>query len=163
MYRKDKSVSDGKLYSLATDYKIVRSPVEAFDFALIKLDNRAGDDMVGRRSRGFVTPTEHAFESQEPIFILQHPEAEPLKLAFGSATLSSEWPPNRITYQVNTSGGSSGSPIATQSLDVAGLHHWGSNKYNRGIPMSAILGFLRAHPDRDLFAQAGLSHVLDNP
>jgi len=100
-------------------------------------------------ARGWV-PIESAvypFAERPGLAILQHPNGEPLKLAFdpgAKATLSA---PNRVRYEVPTMPGSSGSPVYdSETFKLVALHHGGdpawAAKYNEGIPISAIA----AHP-----------------
>jgi V8-like Glu-specific endopeptidase len=162
-YTADGNITNGKEYKLATDYQVLRSPVDQLDFALLKLDSSAGkpgDDMVLGKLRDFVIPVSHRFEESEPLLILQHPQAEPMKLAFGSLTPRSRWAPGHIAYSVNTDGGSSGSPCLTQDLAVAALHHWGSETHNRGVLMSAILAHWNKPEIRSRLIAAGLGHLV---
>ena len=162
-YTAEGKITDGKEYKLAADYQILRSPVEQLDYALLKIDSSMGrpsDDIVGGKPRGFVIPIAHAFEESEPLLILQHPQAEPMKLAFGSLTPKSLWTPSHIAYFVNTGGGSSGSPCMTQNLAVAALHHWGSEAHNRGVLISAILSDWNNPKNRGRLIAVGLGHLI---
>ncbi|WP_165065787.1 trypsin-like peptidase domain-containing protein [Paludisphaera rhizosphaerae] len=158
-----KGVASGKEYRLAKEFGILRSPMGRLDFALLKLDSsegRPGDELVDGKPRGFVTPVAHEFEDYEPILILQHPEAEPMKLAFGSVTQRKQWEPNRVTYTVNTEPGSSGSPCLTQKLEVCALHHYGLERQNRGVLTSSLLAFWNEPENQDQLRAAGLGHLI---
>ena len=96
-------------------------------------------------ARGFLTLTAHSFNPTDPILILQHPNAAPLKLSFGAVERPD--PPNRVLYEVNTEGGSSGSPCLTQNLKVTAIHHFGLTENNRGVTHEAILAFLQTKQD----------------
>jgi len=162
-YESDGRIDEGKIYRLATDYAVLRSPLDQLDFALLKLDSSAvdaSDHGVAGKRRGFATLAEHAFEESEPLLILQHPQAEPMKLALGSVTGRNRWPLNRVHYFVNSDGGSSGSPCLTQNLDVGALHHRGSNSHNSGVLMSAILAHWRKPENRDVLLRAGVDSAL---
>jgi V8-like Glu-specific endopeptidase len=157
-------IAEGKGYRLAKDYGVLRSPVDQLDFALLRLDSREGrpgDQVINGRPRGFVRPVNHRFEDSEPLLILQHPQAKPMKLAFGSVTQRKQWEPNRITYTVNTEPGSSGSPCLTQKLNVGALHHYGLERQNRGVLMSALLAFWNEAENRDRLREAGLGHLIE--
>lgn len=157
-------IAEGKRYRLAKDYGVLRSPVDQLDFALLRLDSREGrpgDQITNGRPRGFVIPVNHRFEDSEPLLILQHPQAKPMKLAFGSVTQRKQWEPNRITYTVNTEPGSSGSPCLTQKLNVGALHHYGLERQNRGVLMSALLAFWNEAENRDRLREAGLGHLIE--
>ena len=157
-------IAEGKGYRLAKDYGLLRSPVDQLDFTLLRLDSREGrpgDQVINGRPREFVIPVNYQFEDSEPLLILQHPQAEPMKLAFGSVTQRRQWEPNRITYTVNTEPGSSGSPCLTQNLNVGALHHYGLERQNRGVLMSALLAFWNEPENRALLREAGLGHLIE--
>lgn len=157
-YTTEGKSTEGKEYKLAADYQILRCPVDQLDFALIRLDGRPANDMIRGKRREFVIPSSYQFEESEPLLILQHPQAEPMKLAFGSITSKGEWAPNCIAYSVNTEGGSSGSPCLTQDLAVAALHNRGSLAVNRGVLMSSILAHCNLPDVRTSLLAAGLGH-----
>ncbi len=116
------------------------------DFALLRLAQPAGDDLVRSAKRGFLKLTSRRFSSTDPIIILQHPAAEPMKLSFGAVEKAD--PPSHVEYKVNTEGGSSGSPCLTQDLKVTAIHHMGLADKNRGVTHEAILNYLKAAPGR---------------
>jgi hypothetical protein len=91
-----------------------------------------------------LTPRE--FSPNDPILILQHPDAMPMKLSFGS--VEKPIPPSLVTYNVNTRGGSSGSPCLTQDLKVTAIHHYGLTITNRGVTHEAILSYLKTQHDK---------------
>jgi hypothetical protein len=124
----------------ARPWQVLASPESDLDFALLRLDRLAGDDTVDGGNRGFLRLTARGFNPTDPILILQHPNADPLKLSFGAVVKLD--PPNRVLYQVNTEPGSSGSPCLTQDLKVTAIHHYGLRTRNRGVPCEAILPFL---------------------
>jgi hypothetical protein len=132
----------GQEYCLAHDWLIDKSPPDELDYALMRLEGMPGDDVVGGQfgapSRGWLNPRAHQFEVGDPLFIIQHPEAEPLSFAAGSIIgISSAR--NRVTYDVNTEPGSSGSPCFTSNWDLAALHQKGASNANEGILFSTIL------------------------
>lgn len=162
-YTVEGKISDGKEFKLAADFQVLRSPGDQLDFALLRLDGSTGrpaDDIASGKPRGFVVPASYSFEEAEPLLILQHPKAEPMKLAFGSLTPKKQWTQNRIAYSVNTDGGSSGSPCLTHDLTVGALHHWGSQDYNRGVLMSAILAHWNQPENRSHLLAARLGHLV---
>lgn len=144
-----------------TDWRIARSPVAELDFALLRLEKPAGNDTVAGVARGFLTPEAYDFTEGEGLVILQHPMGEPLKLALGPVD-KGPWEADRVTYRVNTQGGSSGSPCFTQGRKVGALHHYGQTSNNRGVLLSSILKHLKGLPDaeRKKVADAGLAHLL---
>jgi hypothetical protein len=78
---------------------------------------------------------------EPPLAILQHPAAKPLKLALGGVEDPKDG--NRVTYSVNTEGGSSGSPVMTSSLRTVAVHHFGAPFHNRGVRLGPILEHLK--------------------
>jgi len=165
------SVTDGAPFKLAMAWRgpataseaakdrpwqVLSSPVSELDFALLRLDRPAGDDTVDGGARGFLTLTAHSFYPTDPILILQHPNAAPLKLSFGAVERPD--PPNRVLYDVNTEGGSSGSPCLTQNLKVTAIHHFGLTENNRGVTHEAILAFLATK--RDILSAQGLGQLI---
>jgi hypothetical protein len=121
-------------------WQCVCSPVKELDFALLRVKGPA----EGRKP---LVPVAHPFRSPESLIILQHPNATPLQLAFGSVTAEAP-APNRVAYTVNTEGGSSGAPVFSQDLRLVAIHHWGGNDHNRGVTQAAILAFLRTKKEQ---------------
>jgi hypothetical protein len=85
-----------------------------------------------------------------PIFILQHPLAQPLKLAIDTQGVQVVNPGGtRVRYATNTESGSSGSPCFDENWGLVALHHYGDPAfkhpatYNQGIPIGAIRDRLR--------------------
>ena len=139
----------------ARPWQVIFSPNSELDFALLRLERPAAGATEGA-PREFLTLTAQAFNPSDPILILQHPLAAPLKLAFGAVEKLD--PPNRVFYRVNTEGGSSGSPCLTQDLKVAAIHHFGAMENNRGITHEAILNYLA--DKRDILTSQGLEQLL---
>jgi V8-like Glu-specific endopeptidase len=79
---------------------------------------------------------------------MQHPKAEPLKLAFDTDAIIGLNPNGTtVTYRTNTEGGSSGSPCFDINWNLVALHHsgdpdWLNPTYNAGTPFSAICSLL---------------------
>ncbi len=83
--------------------------------------------------------------------VLQHPDAAPLKLALEmSGIVALNGNQTRVTYTVNTEGGSSGSPCFNTDWELIALHHSGDPNFdrrdkptcNQGIPFAAIMALL---------------------
>lgn len=136
----DNQTAAGRQCGLADQWLLASSPTDQLDFALLRLSEPVGEDVVSSGQRGFLQPRLHDFVGEEPIIVLQHPQAKPLKLAFG--TVKQPCDGLRVTYSVNTEGGSSGSPCFNSALDVVAIHHWGGTNHNRGIRMTPILQYL---------------------
>jgi hypothetical protein len=138
------AVNAGRECHLAKDaWLLAESPEQELDYALLRLVERAGDDPVHSAMRGFITPKAEPLKSGEPLLILQHPSAEPLKLSIGSIQ-DAHAPDQRLLYTANTKGGSSGSPCMNMALETVALHHFGAQQHNRGVLWSGIEADLRA-------------------
>jgi hypothetical protein len=163
-------VSEGTEYALALEWptkptkgdewkhpwQCMSSPQAELDFALLRLAKPSGDETVDGGVRGFLQLTARAFNATDPILILQHPAAAPLKLSFGA--VEGPVPPNRVLYKVNTEGGSSGSPCLTQDLKVTAIHHYGLVNNNRGVTHEAILSHFAGK--REQLKTLGLEHLI---
>jgi hypothetical protein len=167
----DGAVSEGVLFLPATpEWLVASSPPSAaderadgelpeptddeLDFALIRLAKPAGDLPVGGddpsvagRRRGWLRVMTDAASTSlgdgAELLVLQHPDGEPLKLAFGSVTRLLA---RRVRYDTRTEEGSSGSPCLDAKLRLVALHHAGDPRYpgmrrgdyNQGIPIQRI-------------------------
>ena len=177
-------VSEGTLFTLARDWLVAARPPSAvdslpdpgdmlpapdeLDFALLRVEGSPGEQAAGRADgladtpeRGWVRQVAaDGFAPGDPLFLLQHPEGAPLKLAFGPSD-----GPNangtRLRHQVNTEPGSSGSPCLNAKLELVALHHAGDPNfdpahkpaYNSAIPVAAIRAWLAdAGVEADVFA-----------
>jgi V8-like Glu-specific endopeptidase len=136
------------------------------DHALLRLETAPGRKPLGSSpigekaepgapARGAVTipAADWSFQPGAPLFIVQHPEGEPMKLAFDTdAVMEVNGNGTRVLYKTNTLGGSSGSPCFNQHLELVALHHAGDPKYaalyhpefNEGVPIAAIRQHLKA-------------------
>jgi hypothetical protein len=168
-------VSDGTLFALAKDWLVAARPPSAvddladpgdqlpapdeLDFALLRVQDDPGEQAVGGAEnlpdapkRGWVDRVgTDGFDPDNPLFLLQHPEGAPLKLAFGpSIGLNAN--ATRLRHRVNTEPGSSGSPCLNARLELLALHHAGDPNfdpahkptYNSAVPLAAIRGYLAA-------------------
>lgn len=120
---------------------------EHLDYALLRLADKAGEDMVNGLQRGSiqVKPGEVKFEKGKILLIGQHPEGNPLKLSFG-VILKVNGNGTRVRYDANTDKGSSGSGVFGERLELVALHHAGDPDYsklmaefNQGIPIGKII------------------------
>ncbi len=125
---------------------------DQLDYALLRLAQPVGQEIVSGTPRGNVT-----LESATPLpaagsilFIGQHPELNPLKLAVG-AIQAANANATRVRYDANTEPGSSGSPCFNVQLKLVALHHGGDPDYkrlqgafNQGIPTGLIVQHLAA-------------------
>lgn len=120
------------------------------DYALLRIRFNESGVQADNVPRGWFSltdvPSDWPSGSDAPLLILQHPSGDPLSLAFESnANLQVNANQTRVRYNVNTLGGSSGSPCFTATWQLVALHHAGDPgyqpfaKYNQGIPLRAIV------------------------
>lgn len=171
----DDTTFRGTEYRLAADWKIDVSKysevdladpttgqqeTDRLDYALLRLDGAPADEPVGGAAnrdtaavaRGFIEkPTApHDFKSKPALFIIQHPDGEPLSLALDTESVTDVNANGaRVRYRTNTEPGSSGSPCFDAAWKLVALHHlgdpnWLNPKYNQGIPFTTILALLEA-------------------
>jgi hypothetical protein len=141
------------------------------DYALLRVVTPAGARPLGEspigesaersaEKRGVIglPAADWAFTADAPLFIVQHPDGAPMKLALETrAVIGANGNGTRVTYRTNTCGGSSGSPCFNQHLDLVALHHAGDPNYqplyhpefNEGIPIAAIRAQLAARGRSD--------------
>ncbi|MGB7441828.1 MAG: effector-associated domain EAD1-containing protein [Coleofasciculaceae cyanobacterium] len=143
---------------------------DELDYVLLKIDGSPGYEPIGRKAepeaplRGWIeTPTEaHDFLIGTPLFIVQHPKAEPLKLGIDTdAVIGLNENGTTVTYKTNTLPGSSGSPCFNSNWELVALHHSGdpdfSNPtYNAGTPFKAILTLLEKRGVRNILGEQQL-------
>jgi len=145
----------GVEYRLAREWCIAQSPPapweldpglaqgepteEHLDIAVLRLSGAPGNE------RGWLKPPDrvHPFQLGTPLYILQHPESRPLKLAMeNKAVLKLNAARTRVRYCVNTLRGSSGSPCFNTSWELVAIHHSGTRSatgdYNEGIPFDTV-------------------------
>ncbi len=118
------------------------------DYALIRLAARRGDDVLADGAvRGwFSLPrAQLPLVAGAPIIIVQHPNAEPVKVALDTDGVlpTPANNPYRLRYATNTENGSSGSPVFSMNWDLVALHHYGDRKrldplFNQGVPAALI-------------------------
>jgi V8-like Glu-specific endopeptidase len=121
---------------------------DQLDHALIRLDHSFGDQPIFDKGpvRGWVQVpvTAPLLTTQMPIMILQHPNAQPVKLAFDTeSVISVNQNRTRVRYATNTENGASGSPCFSVDWGLVALHHYGEPNqkvaaYNQGIPIDAV-------------------------
>jgi lysyl endopeptidase len=106
------------------------------DYALLRLNAYPGThaELSGRN-----------LAKGEYVFIVQHPSGYPKKVAEDKVLLpvvDGRGKDTDFSYQVETLGGSSGSPVFDANGDVVGLHHFGGCSTlsgNQGVRMALIL------------------------
>jgi hypothetical protein len=160
-----KQLADGKIINQGTEYRLVeddwlidQSPYakntpthDELDYALLRVDGTPGKEKIGEKpdpnspQRGWIDlPKEpYDFSPGTPLLIVQHPKAQPLKLAFDTdAIIDINREGTLVKYKTNTEPGSSGSPCFDINWNLVALHHSGepswNPSYNAGTPFSAI-------------------------
>ena len=135
---------------------------DELDYALLRLDARAGDDALDEGvTRGWIQApaAAHDFATSPALYIVQHPNGHPMQVAIDSHSVIKS-SATRVRYTTTTEKGSSGSPCFSADWDWVALHHSGDPKYwkegkkpeyNQGIPVTAIVKLLK---------QRGLSALL---
>lgn len=133
-------------------------PDGTWDFALVRLAEPVGDQAIGpdpgaaggeRRGHYALDWGPYDFDQAEPLLILGHPDGGTIQLSHASpagARFTSGR--NRVRYDTNTSGGSSGSPVFNRDFRVVALHNSagkgsGAGLFNQGVPIAGIGGALR--------------------
>lgn len=177
--------NDGTVYTLAkpsADWRVADRPHGApdttgagelgpteLDYAVLRLDKAAGDDVVGlgdakgggaaeegAAKRGWMTlyDTPPSVGKGLDLYLIQHPATKAMK--FGSGRVEGlEFGGRRLKHDVPTEPGSSGSPCMTIDLDVVAVHHAGdaiygelkTETYNRAVPLELIIADLRNRED----------------
>lgn len=184
------AVNPGSVYQLAApDWLIDASPYSAhdlkanpagdpdpseLDYAVLRVAQAPGNDPVGgpaargplAQPRGWidVPASVHDFTKYPSLFIMQHPDGGPLKLAFDTQSVISVNPNStRVRYATTTEPGSSGSPCFDANWNLVAVHHAGDPRYeqlhraeyNEGVPIAAIVALLEQRNKRHLLGGPG--------
>jgi hypothetical protein len=160
-------------FSPYADYDLDQGPLDRtwphgyLDFALLRLAEGVGTKPAGQpvpvgqteappRSWIKFPNTGFTLVPKQDLFIVQHPQGEPLKVAFGTqAVIGSDRSNQRVRYRTNSEQGSSGSPCFNGEWKLVALHHSGDPnfwhpQYNQGIPVHNIVRFLTGENKKDL-------------
>lgn len=165
------TVSAGKAYGLSDDWLIDHSlysprdlevapaadpALDELDYALLRVQGTPGKDPVGGDTNDpqptprhwlEVPVDKYDFSAHTALYIVQHPEGQPLQVAIDSdAVKGLNNNQTRVRYSTTTEPGSSGSPCFGPDWQWVALHHGGDPKYligqnaqyNEGIPLAAI-------------------------
>lgn len=122
---------------------------QELDYALIRLSTAVGNQpgRSGNGQRGWIDAGRRTKTTQpgDTLFILQHPEGQPLRLSAGRV-LGSNANDTRMRYDAETIAGSSGSPCFDAAFNLVAMHHGGvktgPQRYNVGIPIGLIVKHL---------------------
>jgi hypothetical protein len=136
------TVYEGQTYAALPKLEsalVMSDGVDGLDYAIVQLAEPAGmrtvDGKSGAPIRGYLAWHPYELTSGEPIFIIQHPLAAPLRVTSGAFL---DETPGRIYYQANTLAGSSGAPCFTSDWKLVALHRSGDERGNEGVLLAAI-------------------------
>lgn len=153
--------SEPSLVDTMTDTKGELPEPTQLDYALLKTEGSPGNEGVGGDNAAPSAPkrrwikmptTPYQFEANTPLYIVQHPQGEPLKCAIDTdSIIDVNGNGTRVRYRTNTEHGSSGSPCFNKEWELVALHHSGDPNYrelykadyNEGIPIAAIHALLK--------------------
>jgi V8-like Glu-specific endopeptidase len=144
---------------------------DRLDFALLRLESPAGNERFGpaenadstgaspTRKWAALSTKEYAFTQDESLTVVQHPQREPVGVAFEPrSVIGLNANRTRVRHRTNTKDGSSGSPCLNEHWECVALHHAGDPAdnavYNQAIPISVILAYLRQKGQDGLVAAA---------
>jgi S1-C subfamily serine protease len=122
------------------------------DYAIIRLERKFGEEdmaipiFANHTRRGWFDLARHRPPpaAHEPIYLLGHPEGDPLTASMGSV-VEHAGQGRRVRHDAYSEGGSSGSPLFNGNGELIGLHHGTDPKtgdrarYNQAIPMSLVV------------------------
>jgi V8-like Glu-specific endopeptidase len=168
-----------------SDEKLDASPPtdDELDFALLRLAEPAGNDLINGARRGWINLSADAPQpvKDDAVLIIQHPEGHPLAMSFGTV-FGYDASHLRMRYAASTKPGSSGSPVFASNLSLVALHHAGdpnwirTAEYNQGIPVGLIVAWLKKKavdvqapkvepvlPQRPIQPQIGTLVILGEP
>jgi hypothetical protein len=144
-------------------------PADCLDYAVLRVAGQPGKALLGAKAspggqpRGCLRLDDASTNAaadfatgKAAVFIFQHPfeggHVLPLQVDWNKpAILGLNANETRVLYDVNTRGGSSGSPCFNAKLELIALHHaggrdWPAAKdllYNQGIPVGKIHALLQ--------------------
>ena len=137
------TIHQGEEYPLADDFMVDSD--KDLHFALLRVDGSPGDDPVvnqpGAVPRRWLNPkADHTFRQGDSMFMIQHPLADPLKIAYESDAIVGE-DASTVTYRISSAPGSAGAPCFTDKWELVAMHHSaGPDGLKHGTTMKAIVG-----------------------
>ena len=139
-----------------------RPTLDELDYALIRLADPVGSKPIqlgkdtdkDAKIRGLIElpAAVWPFVDQPTLYILQHPQGEPMALAMDlESKMEMNGNDTRVIHQTGTKPGSSGSPCFNQFWDLIALHHAGDPAYpdlhpgafNEAVPIHQIVARLK--------------------
>ena len=134
---------EGTVYRLAKKWLVGYDTYETsknLDYALLRLEQTP-------EKRGFINMPEikegfsSNYRKNAPLFIVQHPEGSPLKLALDTESIiEMNEHQSRLYYKTITEPGSSGSPCFNNCWDLIALHRSGKKSVrNGGVPITQLM------------------------
>jgi hypothetical protein len=165
-FAKTVAAREGRLVRLSGRWLVACSPyapeegtlggapptAQELDFAILRLAEPAGADLVNGMLRGSIKLVDSAPRpvKDDFVLILQCPPDRPLSMSIG-AVLGYDASHLRVQYAASTRKGSSGSPVFASNLALVALHHAGdpnwshAAEYNQGIPIGRIIEWLNTN------------------
>jgi V8-like Glu-specific endopeptidase len=131
--------TEGQQVRLAADKPVVAADPQ-YDFALLRADDAitAAADVTPFAQTGNVPAV------QDALYVMQHPQGGPMKLALSTNGVTWVDPGNiMLQYTTKVAGGSSGSPCFDAQWNLSALHHAGSASKGEGILMRSIFEKIR--------------------
>jgi V8-like Glu-specific endopeptidase len=141
----------GQVFQLAKKQIVQVSDSSQLDFVLLRLSDKPGMKPVfgykGSPLRHWIQPSILQPKVGQVIFIIQHPDGAPIKLATGTVTRNEK---GYVYYDANTMEGSSGAPVMSDDWSLLAVHQKGRLTNNVGISMVQIINELSADVRREL-------------
>jgi hypothetical protein len=141
---------------------------EYLDYALLRLDRYVGAEPIGGSRgdssgarRGWIDVSRGSGNLEpSPIYILQHPRGEPLKVAIDTEGIVGVNPSGtRMSYRVDTEPGSAGAPCFSAEWNLIAMHQGRRQQTGLGvgIPIDAIVQQLQQRGMYELLGGRGFA------
>jgi len=154
------SVAEGTTFNFAeNDCLLGFSEVDDLDVSVLRLAESAGLEKPEgcQIARGWVEMREASIETEpgQPLAIIQHPSAGPLKISVNSSAIEeSTENGHHLFYRISTLPGSSGSPCFDMNWRLVALHQgtdFNRRNLNRGTTARAIIDWAKKLPNEQDF------------
>lgn len=128
------------------------APPERLDFALVRLDREIGLDPSDRPRRFYqLDESDYDLGRGQEMRIVSHPVGDWATTSKVVGNVKPTPKGTRFRYISNTLIGSSGAPIVDGEGRLVGIHHYGGEGGNRGVPFSLISKVIKASAAAALF------------